>query len=276
MMKRKLPTTKYTTHLLCIPLATTKTRPQIQMFLDTLRNHQATGAVPPTAWPTVDTCNIHLGRVEINSSDQLRTVCEGLKKFDVPSILGTELGHELSISLRGLYSNTAGKQRALTNTLYTKISNPRPLIILREALHEFFNSHGLMLGNQSSKEGLIGKRPTRVYVKILETEKTLSTNNFTPLAPVFDARGIYAAGRDSLWIDKLPLESICLRKRGIRSLVKDGIVIGQGFEDIFRVSLSNPAESAYEQNEPGVKRIELVQNKVAEVLEARSVIPSET
>ena len=258
-MKLRKIDPKFRTHFLSIPLATTKARPQVQECLDRLRNDKSTAALPSPAWHSVDRIGIHLGSLRLSGSDELSTACEILKKFDAPSILGTGSRDGPSITLKGLRSGYFGTPSVFTRRLYFDIMNPRPVQMLGKELYKVFHSHGLLLKQYPSKDSI---EYTHHPAKIMDTRPL--TSDESPgrelgfqvekrliYRPVFDARQVFAAHGDTLWAENLALESICLREiTGLKDRVKDGKVFGQGYEDIFRVSLSDPAASGYGQNDP--------------------------
>ena len=259
------------THFLCVPLSTSKTRPQLQSFLDRMRNIKGAAAIPHSAWSTVDTLRIPLGGICVPSSEKLSTICEGLKEFNVPAILGAKPGDRPSVTLKGLRSHKSGLQRPFVSKLVTGITNPQPWIILRAYLEAFFKIHGLAFGVSHLRGvaagGLLKEEDsTNQQVVVLNTKSHFMTDEpfrigktFSPnrkKKPMFDIREMYATDGETLWLENLPVESMCLQEtNGYRDLVKDGEVIGQGFENIFRVSLSDPAESGYEQKEPDIEYV---------------------
>ena len=254
------------THVLTMPLATSKTRPQVQMFLDRLRNHESTAALPYPAWCTADSLGLLLGRVCLSGPDQLKALCEDLKKFNAPAILGTELGKGLPITLKGLHSGEPGVQRAFTNRLCADVTNAQPVTILKNELYNLFKSHGLPFG-RSTREDVLKEDANRTFVVVMSTAFLLKSDEFrerpvskplhlrVPRYSVFDAREVYPAFEDTLLVENLPLEQICLRENGLKDIVKNGDVIGQSPGDIFRVSLSDPAESDYVENDPSLEYV---------------------
>lgn len=245
-----------------MPLATSKTRPQVQSFLDRLRKHESAAALPYSAWRTVDTLGISLGNLNSHSSDQLRAFCENLKTFNAASILGTELGDGLPITLKGL-SSGPGMRRAFTNILRADVADPQPIAILRNELDKLLKSHGL---RHPANQGLSDINSISISVKIMHTKNLISDIPLWKRAsssasryfmqPVFDARELYAAHEDTTWVENLPLDSICLHNlAALSNVVKNGTIIGQGYEDIFRISLSDPAESAYGGPDPDAEYV---------------------
>ena len=243
-----------------MPLTTPKTRPQIQSVLDRLKKHESAAALPYAAWRTLYTLGISLGTLVSPGPYQLRAFCEDLKSFNAASILGTELRDGLPITLRGL-SSGPGKQRAFTNRLCLDVANPQPMTILGNELDKIIKRNGL---GRPKDQGFSHEIDTRLSVKIMHTKNLISnmplwkrgvkaSSNYF-MQPLFDARELYTAYADTTWIENLPLDSICLHDiRELCFILKNDNVIDHAYEEIFRVSLSNPAESTYGGNDPDVK-----------------------
>lgn len=273
------------THRIRIPIASQRSRLQLQTSLNKLRDDQITGALPYTAWLPVDRLSISLGELSLRSPKEVAAAENVLQTFGSPF---TEEGKDLEslcVTLRGLHSGRISRQeqRAHTNRLYWFVTGSAALDRLMSNVRAAFRHHNLLMRRVGQTEREFEKRlQTPPTIKIMDTractseepnlKPTLAGYNLTML-PVFDATDLYAMYGDTVWAERIPLEKLCISTLDIKDLVKGGNIIGQGYEDVSSVLLPGAPKSALEVD-PEIEYVRAAESYLENRIITPLVIPS--
>ena len=258
-MRFIIPPTNYIlsqqiTHALRIPVATFQSRFRLQSVIQRLRDDPSTGALPSIAWTSVDSLAI---------PRQIAMACELLRGFDVTSYLEEDTTVLLSVDLRGLHSSIPGERRAFTNRLYTSLINPatvKSLQRLYQSLRALFEQSKFLVTNNCDSNGPM----TPAHVKLMNTMRLRSDQMTTKpkleqynlnRAPLYDARDLYETYGDSLWVENIPLERICLTDLRLMDFVKRGEVVGTGYRSLLSIPLPGASNEVIAWEDPEVRYV---------------------
>ena len=264
-MKFRIPPTNYIlrqqiTHVLRVPLATSRSRLRLQSVIRSLRDDPLTGALPSVAWESVDSLAIHVGKLSLRDSRQIALACELLQGFDVTSCLGENSAVPLAVDLRGLHSPVPGVQQQFTHRLYTSLSNPATtpsLLRLQNSLRTLFREQKLLVTNQNDPYYCTiqphVKLMTTMHLRSnqLNTKATLMQYKFHHI-PKYDAKDLYEKYKDFLWTENIPLERICLTELNSSDFLKKGSVVGTGYRSLSSIPLPGASKEVIPWEDPEV------------------------
>lgn len=136
------------THVLCIPITTPQSRPQLQKTLHQFSKDPCTSRIPSGAYRPLQTLHIPIRTLSLQTQDRIEAACHHLRSLDIDGLLrrtsettpGTtnnvrEMHQELASVHQGnlaLPSSTRSKSPSLTITLSGVCSKP---LLAQEGLY---------------------------------------------------------------------------------------------------------------------------------------------
>ena len=272
-------------HNIRIPLVSQRSRLQLQTALNRLRDDQITRALPHTAWRSLDCLSISLGELRLRSPKEIAAASSLLRKIGTTFREENKESEPLCVTLRGLSSGgvSGQEQRAHTSRLYWSHSDSAALGRLRRNVRAAFKSRSFLVQDMRPTEQVFDESFGRVStIKIMSTHSLTSDepNRKPTLArlnlkriPVFDATDLYAQYGDTVWAENIPLEKLCLTDLFLKDLVKEDIIIGQGYADVSSVLLPGVPESALEVD-PDIEYVRAAKSYLQNRIVTPLVIPS--
>ena len=247
------------THFFRIPLATPGTCTLLAKSFDALKNDRALANVPHIAWRTIDSLGISLGELALENDTQIREACKALETLNIGFDNEIEPLGEMKITLKGLSSGRPDEQRPFTHDLSASIIDHGCISNLRRRLHRIFDEQ--QLPYRSKRVRRPGHDESLRQVKIMTTaylnceqpnlKPTLNQYGISRRVKV-DARDVFATYGNTVWIEDLPLKKLCISTIGLKDIVKNGEIIGQGYEDICSVPLLDRSNIEEEEERPDI------------------------
>lgn len=260
------------THALRIPLATRTSRPQLESSLRKVMSDPTASNIHPAAFGPPDMHFVHTGTLSLERPEIEAKTLQVLEELDLERMLlqcsqsrGLGIGKEhpqpqtlpsrmpLRVSLSGLAYNSSLHD---CRRLYAPIVDHTGILPeFTQAIRKQFAAAGLIAVDPRLP---FEAGPPPLQTKIIHNRNLqLRTANTKPSVisqlsqgqvayrlASFDVRDLYSKFKDVTWAANFALERLSLSLIGSRDIVKDGRIIGRGFQETASVPL------------PGVKRLE--------------------
>ena len=257
-MRSRLPRNAFT-HFLRIPLATSKSTPELMKSLEQVAQDPIAAALPRQVWSAPDSLHIVIGELNLKGPGRLDLAAELLEKLDLIQILSliapsTALplsrtdntavsrasrgtGHPAQIAtvaLQGLDRFTPNPSYPnATKTLKCYIKERVPFLIpLCSQISNEFLKANLMP---------IPPKPPSPLAMIMSTSwfRTNVPNRALHLKgkrsyrePLFDASKLYPKYEDFLWTTEFPLEQVCISEVGLKDVWRKDRFIRTAYRNI--------------------------------------------
>ncbi|KUI74044.1 hypothetical protein VM1G_09351 [Cytospora mali] len=240
------------THFLCIPLVTSKSRPQLSQTLasfqdDVTRPKELGGfELPAEAVRPVGTLHFTLGMMSFPKDEGLDKAVEMLKSLKPREILSTvqkpvmpgetksgagpdqqqeQSQSQVLITLKGL--NPMQKVEKAT-VLYAPPSDP----------HGILQGFGEKIKAQFKGAGLLapGDLPLLLHATIVNTIYVKGRNRpgagkkKWERSVITDAQAMVDRYEDQVWMEDVPLEKIAICRMSAKPIEKDGVVVDAAYE----------------------------------------------
>ena len=254
------------THFLCIPLATSTSRPMISDAYRKIIHDPASSNIPKLYFKYPEQLHVNLGNLRLDTPQRLDRALTLLRSLDIPSILHdtfyssasytrsttktiSSLNSILDVSLEGIYCDPRhqGNSKELF-ALYANVFGrsgllPRVCVAIYKALSD------ADLVSQDPGPGLLSRNllPS-IFIGVVESKRvSTKVDRDNPYllqmgirkkrTAWFDATDLLNEYHDMTWAKQFRLEKLSIRKLGLQDIVRDGNLISRGYIETGSVSL---------------------------------------
>ena len=243
------------THLLCVPLATTVSRPQLQLSLGALAKDPCAADIPKEAFKWLDNIFLTFGALRLPTSAAVDSAVGLIQKaVDHQSSFfnhkeSRQMPEEpLKVSMQGFcdgkFWSRPVKKAALIYLFASIIEPSGRLLRLRHDLYNDLKKAGLWENeeyHQELPEYLLGATivdASRCKSNKLNDRLSSRIDVNRDRIRRFDATEIRRHYGDYTWTRGFPLERLSIHELGLQHVVRDGILVNQSHREVASIPFS--------------------------------------
>lgn len=267
------------THFLRVPLATSRSRPQLRESLDLAAQDPITAALPRRTWSVPDEMHYVLGALGLQSPAAVEKAVQILKNMDLHRMIETLVActrdstisfdtakpfssndrarHPLErpmVTLRGLYPAPTSEYPSRTKSLTCNITERMPFLskFRQEVLKPF--SKARLMPAVAEEKLLIATLMTTssLHADVVKSGLRHMGKGYRR-NPYFDASDFHEKYNDFPWTTEFPLEKLCISEIGLKDFWREDNVVGTGFRELASIPFPGTAPEVISTQEPDIE-----------------------